>query len=301
MNPDPFIDPSACRTDPEMAIPYLAHHLRQGSLALALGAGISRYLNLPVWFELVNHCSKDTKFTKETPVRDLTDRMEEIEGEHSEGGKPNKGRSPEYRALVLQALYKDVEYDKALKSDLLLGLGALLIGSRRGSVTEVINFNFDDVLEWYLYLHGYDINVVSTLPALRTAADVTIYHPHGFLPFHEEFQKSDFLIFSQESYDAKMGNLLEPWTDLTRMILKSKIVLFVGLSGTDETFGPIFKNVQDSLGNSRRTGVWLFTKKDEPRKLDKLETRNFITLVLKDHEEWPNFLLKICQAAAKAC
>lgn len=302
MSKAPFIDPSAARKNPELAVDFLAHHLREGSLALALGAGASRHLKLPRWFELVNACSKEAgmkaTFGKDTSTDELCDRMEKIECKYS-GGKADKGHSIKYRKLVTRALYKGVNYGNILHGELLMAVGSLLMGARRGSVTEVINFNFDDVLEWYLYLHGYDVNVISTLPSLRTGANVTIFHPHGFLPHHNEFTGSNFLIFSRRSYDKKMGDSVEPWTDLTKSILKSKVVLFVGLSGSDQTFGPIFDNVHTTLGKTRQTGVWLFTKKDKADKLDQLEGRNFIVLEFEKHEDWPSFLLRVCQAAAR--
>lgn len=297
-----FIDPSAARTDPDQAIDFLAHHLRDGSLALALGAGVSRHLSLPRWFELVNGCSKEASlpatFGKSTPADALCERMEAIEKKTSPDGKAGKGQFPAYRNLVKRALYKGINFDNILNGELLMAIGALLMGSKRGSITEIITFNFDDVLEWYLRLHGYTVNVISGLPALRTNADVTIYHPHGFLPFHPDFRDSDFLLFSKRSYDKKLGDSVEPWTEITKALLKSKVTLFVGLSGDDQTFGPIFDNVHTSLGTSRPTGVWMFTKKDKTERLDQIEDRNFIVLEFDKHEDWPAFLLKICQRAA---
>jgi len=296
------IDPDLCRKDPDLAIPFLAHHLRQGTLGLALGAGASKYLKLPNWPELVNECSAAAgllpDMAADTPANLLCARMELVE-KHFSGGKIGKGEAAGYREAVRSALYKGVTFDKVLHSDLLIAVGALMMGSRRGSIREVINFNFDDVLEWYLYLHGYDCDIVKDLPSLHTDADVTIYHPHGFLPFHHDwFAASDFLIFSQFSYDDKMGNIKDPWTELTRVFLKSKIVLFVGLSGADPTFNAVFVDVQRALGASRRTGLWLFGPDADKENLDRLQTRNLVPLEFDGFQKWPVFLLKICQAAA---
>jgi SIR2-like domain len=297
------IDVSNCRKDPEQAIAFLAENLRDGTLGLAIGAGVSKYLNLPSWSELVNECSRaagllEDMTAKSTPV-ELSERMEIIEKKYS-SGKLENGKSSNYRKIVHDGLYAKVNYNKVLHGELLMALGALLMGSRRGCIREVINFNFDDVLEWYLYLHGYDINVISTLPALKTGADITIYHPHGFLPLHDIFDESDFLIFSQDSYDSKMGDIREPWTELTKYFLRSKIMLFIGLSGADPTFGPMFKSVQGELGVSRKTGLWLFGPNADKTKLDAIQERNFVPLEFKSFEDWPGFILKICQAAVES-
>src|ERR1035437_7294833 len=60
-----------------------------------------------------------------------------------------------------------LHYTSILRNDLLIALGALLMGSKRGSVTEVLNVNCDDVLNWYLALHGFDTQVVTRLPSLQ--------------------------------------------------------------------------------------------------------------------------------------
>jgi hypothetical protein len=296
------IDPDLCRKDPDLALAFLAEHLRNGTLGLAIGAGASKYLNLPLWYSLVNECSVGAGLAADmretTPTETLCARMEVVEKYHS-GGRIGKGEALPYREAVRAAMYKGVDFDRVLHSDLLISIGALVMGSRRGSVREILNFNFDDVLEWYLYLHGYDLNVVTTIPALRTGADVTIYHPHGYLPYHQDwFVSSSFLIFSQYSYDDKMGDIKEPWSELTRMFLKSKVALLVGLSGSDPTFGPIFRDVQKALGTSRATGLWLFGPDADLERMDRLQGRNLVPLEFSAFEEWPSFLLKVCQCAA---
>jgi hypothetical protein len=297
----PHLDASAVRKNPELAIEFLAFHLRQGTLGLFLGAGVSNYLKLPNWSAIVSRCSTEVglpELPPEAPASELCARMQQIEKMKSPSGKAQLGSSQEFRDLVHKHLYSEVQFEHILHGELLMALGSLIMGSKRGSVTEVFTLNFDDVLEWYLYLHGYQIQVVTSQPALRTAADVTIYHPHGFIPFHTQFNASDFLIFGQQSYNEKMGNPSDPWTEATRYFLKSKLVLFVGLSGEDPTFGPLFSQVQKSVKESRPIGVWLFTISSIPSKLTAIEDQNFIVLEMPNHDAWPNFLLSIAQHAA---
>jgi hypothetical protein len=296
------IDPAMCRKDRALAISFLSSHLRNGTLALAIGAGVSKQLNLPCWFELVNRCSESVgllpDLTDMSSNDELCQRMEVVEKKTS-GGKCRSGAAQDYRNTVRNSLYKTVDYSKVLHSDLLIAIGALTMGSQRGNVTEIINFNFDDVLEWYLRLHGYQINPIRKLPALRTSADVTIYHPHGFLPYHEEaFKQSDFLIFSQYSYDEKMGNNIEPWNELTKGFLQSKLVMFIGLSGSDKTFGPIFSAVNKELKSSRPIGVWLCGPDMNKEVMDKLQDRNMICLPFEQFSQIPDYILEICQDAA---
>src|SRR5439155_13763273 len=71
----------------------LAGALREGNLALLLGAGCSSGMNLPAWHELVNICSEgaankwpdkrdslSASFTQNSPAEELFSRMEFIRG-----------------------------------------------------------------------------------------------------------------------------------------------------------------------------------------------------------------------------
>ena len=74
-------------------------------------------------------------------------------------------------------LYLDVNLnEEALRDPLLIALGSLMMGARRGNVKKVLTFNYDSLLEWYLSLHGLSTSVVTTLRnwrALKMFASTT--------------------------------------------------------------------------------------------------------------------------------
>lgn len=227
---------TVAKKDPEQALVPLAAHLREGTLALVLGTGVSMPLGLPRWWELVARCVKSTclahTVTDSTPVSNLLTIMEEVEARFPSDGI-------KYRELVRTCLYDGVVYSQSsIRQPLLIALGALLMGSKRGGVSTVLTLNFDDVLEWYLGVHGFTVQIVTTLPQLRKDTDVTVYHPHGFLPFdlrRHSGHMSNFLVLSQYSFDQRMGDRLNLFTQVFRDLLLSKLVLFIGLSGEDRS------------------------------------------------------------------
>jgi hypothetical protein len=295
--------------NPRRTIPVIAEYLAEGSLALAIGAGASHGLGLPLWTELVERCIKETNRQKGTHLtetmppradnKEVCELMDQVEKEM--GGTLGMGRSAAYRELVPKALYDGVHYDNSiLKKDLLIAVGALLMGSKRGNVREVFNFNFDDVLDWYLRLHGFDTQIITSLPTLRREPDVTIYHPHGYLPLKRAVHSpSDFLIFSQYSYDEKMSDRQDSWLALFEKTMEDRAFLFVGLSGDDQTFGIAITAVKKKIAKQRFTAFWLFGPDVKENRIRYLADRNIVSLKFLSFDHISEFILSICQKALK--
>jgi hypothetical protein len=293
--------PNALLSDPEAAAVELARYLKEGSLVLLIGAGASRGVGLPLWHELVKRCLVSVGLDKEaaatrrsTPAESLRSAMDKVERAVNDDSK--------YRSLIKEKLYEGIEFTGGVVSErLLIAFGALLMGSKRGRIRSIINFNFDDVLEWYLRLHGFQVQVVSKVPALIKDVDAVVYHPHGFLPKAlPDSYASDFLTLSQYSYDEKLGAARDLWMDVARQALRERVGLFVGLSGKDPTFGPLLVDIKKTITVSgklhRPTGFWLFGPEDI--EIEDFEQRNIVPVRFGRFEEIPTFLLKVCQLAA---
>jgi hypothetical protein len=410
MKTEKLFDIRSIESNREIAASVIAQSLRLGSLALAVGAGASAGLGLPLWYELVQRCldkaaikEKVSKDTPSTNLRFLVDRVETTLGSnylttvrdalYERTGASAVLTFPDFKDLpaltarfrndnhplvrllrgqfspstqtllensmltsdhlqsvvlvelnrILRdtSLYSDPtlfegvvlseetrgaiqhgatgfrlnrllledtfptemsrnRYSVVLKQDLLLSLGALLMGSRRGSIAEVLNFNFDNMLQWYLGLHGFTTQIVTEFPMLRKDVDVTVFHPHGYLPKDSpssEFSKK--LTFSQYSYDETIAHFESDLRVVqTVQILRSKEILFIGLSGNDPIFGPLLVKVVPEIGRSRYTGYWFFGPGVDPQVIDAVRSRNVVPLKFDSFQEISEFLLTVCQEAA---
>jgi hypothetical protein len=291
---------------------YLAESLKNGELTLALGAGISSGMGLPNWASLVNSCCNkvgiQTRFHRNTPTEKLIRAMNDVEDEISKLTTcgSNDDFDIQYTKLIHSCLYKEgkLKYDDSIiKKPLLVSIGALTSGSARGNVKEIITLNFDDVLEWYLSVYGLKTQVAYNLPVLRGNSDVLIYHLHGYVPLRLKSNQKSRIIFSKRSYDeyqAKENLNLQQlvWKDF----LSSKVVLFIGLSGYDITFGPIFKDVKNRLKlNSPFKGpnsIWLMSPNTKEQIINEIRDWGGAPVIM-DHDEYPSFILGICQKALK--
>jgi hypothetical protein len=126
---------------PNAATEHLGQRLFEGSLALLLGAGVSQPLGLPGFRALLDSC---LAALGEGP----------FEGEDLELGATRLQtacieKSQDIRIVVKKRLYSDpggLPSAKLMGNKRLGALGAMLMGSRRGSVNTVLTFNFDSVL-----------------------------------------------------------------------------------------------------------------------------------------------------------
>jgi hypothetical protein len=300
--------------DEKEAVEVLAHSLLNGSLVLFLGAGVSLGASLPCWKCLIYSMREEKGMTIEN-IGDTADKLQVAANEIETAFYPKD--KPGFAELVRKCLYKEVELDESLLGEKgLLALGALMFGSRRGSVKRVVTLNFDCILEWYLSRFGHIQQVIFEPPAIEGCEDVRIYHPHGFLPHRDlKTQGSSFVVLGLQSVNKRLADPNDPWFVLLRHILTSGICLFVGLSARsfeDRVLGPLLEYAAEKNKMSHPelpTGFWIVnlegehkTEEEAKRLQDRFLASRVVPLLQPTKEGIPNLLFRICQRAAElAC
>jgi len=286
--------------DPNKAIETLTLALRNGYLTVFIGAGVSKSATsaFPDWVSLVRQCCEeaDVHFDEERSESNeyLRQVVEDVERKYSPS---------DFLNIVERFLYEGVEYNiQLMKTDLLVSLGSIVMNSLRGGARAVVNYNFDDLLEWYLAYHGFCIDVVSMYPTLLRNSDVSIYHPHGFLPrldVNRDLRTRD-IVFSEQKYQRAMTSEVSPWNEVQRALLGCTLGLFVGLSGEDPHIAALCDKVYNQIiGKKRIIGFQVL--KDEPKSRDKEGynlSRGIVNVYISDYTQLPEFLLSICRSAA---
>lgn len=284
---------------PEAATEYLGGCLFRGSLALLLGAGISKPLGAPAYGELIDSCLKNLG---EPPY----------EGPDLELGATRVAGDTERKGIDLQTLLTTSLYPagaplpSSLMSSTRMGaLGAMLMGSKRGSVDTVLTLNFDSLLEEYLLLHGYVVNIVTRLPALIGSEDVTVFHPHGYLPSGTgpgKPSRSVDIIFTKQSILKMVGNPAHPTPTLIRQTVRAKVLLLLGISpntAIGSALGPILVHEAEALRADRPSAFWVGVEAPDADYRSVLLSANVVPVVLDSFERIDGFLLSICREAAK--
>lgn len=288
--------------DPTFASNFLAQHLRDGTLTLFLGAGISKGFGLPSWIELVNSMRKEVSLLPldaNSSADDLQRGADEIIDKISIEKLISSLKKHLYTPLG------ELTTSIILEAQLLVAISALMMGGKRGHVRKVITLNYDNLLEWVLSVFGFSVKTIYDLPALESAEDVTIYHPHGFIPYEDsELKSSSFIILGMDSANERIGTPGDPWFEMTRHLLNSSVCLFIGLSPnslSDRALAPLFSTTGKKVSDSRPLGIWLVMEKEDlsTGKIAEFHRNNIYPIEIKTPEDIANFVLNICKKAGE--
>lgn len=296
--------PPSILKDPNVATDNIIDALREGSLSLVIGSGISKSATdrFPNWIQLVKKCCEkysihfdDNLKTSNKYLREQARRVEL----HCE--KNNL----DFLETVSSVLYENIEYSvDTMKTNLLISLGSIIMGSVRGSSSVVISYNFDDLLEWYLIYHGFKVQAISKYPCLLEKSDVRVFHPHGFLPNLEKYGdlKSDKIIFSDKSY-LQSYQMDSPWNELQISQFSCHLNLFIGFSGDDEHVQTLCQKSYDRVTtNDDRTilGYMVLEDNEKNRNSEELNMdKGIVNYYIESHDHLPEFLLDLCRRSAE--
>jgi len=316
----------------------LGRVLNWGGLALFIGAGVSKVIDLPMWTKLNSNIVQgaaaileelfpkiwcnDFKSRLPTPddlqnqtdVLELLDRVEKVcsacETLAYDGAANDEkyvGNAPSWHEIVRRSLYQGAQQYKfeAMFHPELVSLCSLLIGYRRGNVREVVTFNYDDLIQSYLRLHGHSCNVVSPLPfELSPNSGTTFYHPHGYLPLQDkEHRASPFIVLTKQAYRPVRSGAkrhAKQWRRLIASLLSVRIGLFVGISGNDDILELYFDETEELAGEPihGRPLAFAILVGEHNRPAKKWLEDKIIPLEFPNPDAVARFLAQICQQAA---
>lgn len=281
-------------------VSYLAGELRNGRLAILLGAGISMPFGLPSWDRLLADLY-DSASALPPPKRDLKRQADHFRRQYC-------GNSEErFAGEVHKILYSRGKFGaEALRRNATIGaIGALVMASRRGSVSSVITFNYDDLLEKYLAFFGFVTESVFEERHWKSTADVVIYHPHGYLPSDRTRRSSATIVLGQRSY-TRLAAAERNWLRQELLtILRTTTCLFIGLSGLDENLELLLEEARSAHAVYTRTpsppywGVSFALDNDDVTSQEWEERGVWCHRVRNYSRALPAVLFQICQEAAR--
>jgi hypothetical protein len=287
--------------EPSAATEILASALSRGTVSLVLGAGVSSGMNLPGWGDLVTRVESLADVDVGASDASSEELMRRMDTARRSLGEEN------FLDAVHAALYDPPGYlslgtypEALLESRMLIAIGALVMSSMRGSVTDVYTLNFDDVLDWYLHLHGFRTQIVTNLPTLFSGnVDVRIHHFHGFLPLNRTYyQRSDWLVLSRTQLVERLAEpTSSPWSATMGSQFLSKMMLFVGSSMSDMDIDVILQRTAKLVDGDRPLGFVLGANIPADRQAA-LREASVVPISLPTYEDIPRFILGVCQRAA---
>ncbi len=264
--------------DPALLIDeYTLSRLKEAKndLAFAIGAGCSRGSHISDWktlskalgyellYKIVANAAESMYRSKVITDRlndgvfecfDSTSALDAIyrcvyESDYESESKIN------YWKAIKRVLY--MEYDAEKKDNKLMEAISNCI--ERNHVKEVINYNFDSVLEQYMN-SAYKSTVKEVEQSQVTIKECTISHVHGYIPYDYRGKETvgNFVFIDTEYYDNMMER--ENFTNsVQKRILESKNVIFVGFSFTDTNVKEILRERHNNSEPSQNS-IFAFRK-----------------------------------------
>lgn len=282
-------------------VAYLAEQMTRGRLSVFLGAGVSLAHGLPNWDGLLERLCKvhgipfpptgypnnPTPLTLATAIREKY---------------PD---SVSFKADVKRALYQSANLGFAsLASDpTFVALGSVVMASSRGGVASVMTLNYDDCLEVYLENAGFLVDSVSTPGHWATRADITIYHPHGFLPSSASRADSEDIVLDQVSFSQVTNVKDSPWYQKLVTVLRNSTVIMIGFGAGDQNLLAMLQNAGDmhpSKGERIPYKGVLLQVDPNQFSVSTYKRYGIYTVTVADYSrDLPNLLYEVCQTAAQ--
>ena len=283
-----------------LCIERLSQALTNSSLSLFLGAGISKDFGLPDWSELIeNLCKRSSvSYSRTQKAEDLAVLCK------------NKLRD-KYTSTVKELLYENFQVDKIIDYPLLVAIGAMCTGSKiRGSVSNIVTYNFDDVLEKYFMYYGIIPEIIKEFPYYERKLDIRIIHPHGFLPFNDSNDSEDIALDASTLRIKRDDDTF--WNEL-KTIVKHNTLLFIGLSFNDENLNYLIEKCKtghpSNMVSDEPLGFYFAKKSDiddtcpekeiNINKIELLKINKIYPIMINDWKKIPYILCNICQKAVK--
>ena len=274
---------------------FLASQLIRGQLALVLGAGVSVGFGLPNWPKLLAFLEE--RLTNKRPDNISDEAFAEKLWRDS--GRDDDAFA-EHVSTALYSEYKGTADDLA-NDRLLASIGALARPAKRGSVSHIVSFNFDDLIEMHLEYFGITCLSTARMPAWDSSrADVKILHPHGLLPFSKT-RDATKIVFTQKDYDRVIGQSSNIWRTKLLDIFSSNTCLFLGLSGKDGNLRSVLEETKDRHVAKKRGdaywGIRISSDENDPAR-DEWDDKGVSQYTLSSYSQLPGFLSEICRRAA---
>jgi hypothetical protein len=284
--------------DKKHLIPFLATQLKMSRLSLVVGSGISTNFGLPAWDDLLDSIKGDFKTPSDYPKRTSAQKATLIKS------KVFGNDNDLFLKAVRKSLYEnaEIDFEDLQKNHLLSSLGALIMASSRGSISNVITFNYDDIIETYLGYFGYTCESSADGISWSSNKDVVVHHPHGLMPHEDSFPTKGEIVLDTSSFHAVMKEGSH-WRKKMFQILSSSLVIFIGVSGEDqhlESHLEECKNLHVSSINNELCywGIW-FTTDDESAIAEIWRQQKVFPFKIESYDEIPSILFKICQESSK--
>lgn len=273
----------------------LADQLLRGNLLPCLGAGVSRFADLPDWKSLLVALAPSEA---DSSLNDyvLAERVLQREFRGDKQAFYKQVHKSLFRGKTSSNLKGVIQADAGLRA-----LSMLCFRSVRGGSRFVVTFNYDDLLDLYLKDLGLVCNTVDSHRFVFGKADVCVLHPHGLLRLQDKAKDHERRILIAQSDFSQVR--ASPWSSILNTVFSKHFPIFIGLGGADIL-------LYEYIDDANRANFYFedqgwpysgvrFCSTDDIA-IEIFESKKIKCVTFADiAREWPEFISNVCRIAAK--
>lgn len=217
-----------------------------GTLALFLGAGVSKQLGLPLWKDLLERMIDDW-VVKRKGDRGVVNKLRTYNlDEQARWLKKELGT--EYLESVRQALYHDAYRQGVSSSNIIESI------LKMKNLRAICTYNYDDLLESH---KGTPFKSVASVRDVYQRSEIPVYHVHGLLPFVGSPRGN--LVLSEDEYH-ELANDPFHWANVVQVnLLRECTCLFIGISVKD----PNLRRILDLVGSEKAGETYIIQRMED--------------------------------------
>lgn len=205
------------------------HIFSFGRTSLFLGAGVSQDAGLSGWDTLLNDMVDQLHSLKEISHNEVTAIMHDTGNSLLLKARYLKHLCNE-RDISLVDLLRNALYRREVKESQLVN--ALVKSIETGNVSEVITYNYDDLLERALDKGDFSYSTLD-MQSRPNPGYMPIFHVHGFISREKDNSFDKNVVLAEDEYHSLYNDVFH-WANLEQLhALAQTTCFFIGLSMMD--------------------------------------------------------------------
>lgn len=263
-----------------------------GRISLFLGAGVSQDAGLSGWSNLLEDIVRQLHVLKEISVNESRAIQDDSADSLIIQARYLKHICSE-RDVSLVDLLRHSLYDSEIHESHLIN--SIVKAIKMGKVSEIITYNYDDLLEKNLDKNEVSYSVLDK-SSRPEPGSLPIFHVHGFLPEEKDASFDKNVVLSEDEYHSLYKDSFH-WSNIEQLhALVQTTCFFIGLSMKDPSLRRLL-DIANERGSKNPVHYAFLRRGDykEPIKAEEIYYNMGVNIIwFENFHELPSLIERMC-------
>ncbi len=247
---NPMFMPSELKNNKKLCLEVFDNYLFHYSSILFIGAGFGFGFGMPSWVILIKRLLEvnglPDDLSESPTTAELLDAAQRCLDKVKESSEDWNDR---FMQEVYDALYLETKDPFSWEGQCASELARSIVCCLNSDVfiKKIFTLNYDDNLERYIKWNGISVSSVIGADTTELRAEISVYHPHGFLPREIDVQRSEDIILTRDSFiKEQIAGVLGPWPQNVLDTFIRNIPVFIGSRASDPMLDLYFTSLSEN-------------------------------------------------------